>query len=181
MKTVPLSPPKRELFSNEMSDGENKAKLADLFSNYFWFACGKCHAQMEVVGVWIECNGRVIFNIRCPECQATSVRMVDIGDNPYVAIDPELSLHASRHFDRGPDGTRKKIPLKVRMTVLERDQFACQYCGASGKGVQLEVDHVVPWSMGGKDTPDNLVTACSVCNAGKGILPIVPPGRRESK
>ncbi|MCC6294516.1 MAG: HNH endonuclease [Bryobacterales bacterium] len=43
-------------------------------------------------------------------------------------------------------------------------------CGASPaiqRGVQLEVDHILPWSKGGKSTIDNLQTLCSACNEGK--------------
>lgn len=57
----------------------------------------------------------------------------------------------------------------VRFAVLERDGFACRYCGRTPlqHGVTLVVDHVYPRDRGGPDTPDNLITACSDCNAGK--------------
>ena len=57
----------------------------------------------------------------------------------------------------------------LRFRVLARDNFRCVYCGRSARddGVVLEVDHVYPKSKGGKDTMDNLVTACRDCNQGK--------------
>lgn len=57
----------------------------------------------------------------------------------------------------------------LRFRVLARDRFRCVYCGRSAKedGVILEVDHVYPKSKGGKDTMENLVTACRECNQGK--------------
>jgi hypothetical protein len=54
---------------------------------------------------------------------------------------------------------------RLRFAVLERDGFRCYYCGSQGQ--PLEVDHVVPQSLGGQDLPDNLVAACSDCNRGK--------------
>lgn len=59
------------------------------------------------------------------------------------------------------------IPRRVRFEVLRRDNYTCRYCGASAPEVKLEVDHVIPEALGGKATPDNLVTACAPCNGGK--------------
>ena len=52
-----------------------------------------------------------------------------------------------------------------RKNVMRRDRFRCQYCGSREK---LTVDHVMPKSRGGKDTWENLVTACTPCNNRKG-------------
>ena len=60
--------------------------------------------------------------------------------------------------------------LRLRFAVMKRDQFKCNYCGkspATHVGVELVLDHVVPWSKGGRTIEGNLRTACRVCNAGK--------------
>ena len=46
----------------------------------------------------------------------------------------------------------------------------CQYCGACGRDVELEVDHVIPVSRGGTDDLKNLKTSCRECNRGKGVM-----------
>jgi 5-methylcytosine-specific restriction endonuclease McrA len=46
-----------------------------------------------------------------------------------------------------------------------RDFYECQYCASKES---LTIDHVVPKSKGGKDTWENLVTACQKCNSRKG-------------
>jgi hypothetical protein len=56
---------------------------------------------------------------------------------------------------------------RKRWIVLERDNFTCRYCGRSAPDVVLQVDHVTARAMGGKDNPENLVTACFDCNQGK--------------
>lgn len=62
----------------------------------------------------------------------------------------------------------RNMPPKVRWSILERDHFACVYCGRTvADSVKLHVDHVIPWSDGGTDDPGNLVTACEDCNLGK--------------
>lgn len=53
----------------------------------------------------------------------------------------------------------------ISLEVFERDNYTCQYCGQIG-GL-LEVDHVVPFSKGGSDSVDNLITACRHCNRQK--------------
>lgn len=55
----------------------------------------------------------------------------------------------------------------MRIEILDRDNYTCQYCGRSAPEVKLEIDHKTPWSKGGKTTKDNLVTACFDCNRGK--------------
>ena len=67
---------------------------------------------------------------------------------------------------------RKSIPKSVRFSVFSRDGFACRYCGATSEAVKLVLDHIEPVSKGGSDEPENLVTACEPCNAGKSDKPI---------
>lgn len=63
---------------------------------------------------------------------------------------------------------RPPIPQGVRFNVLRRDGFKCRYCGKGSPETILHLDHVKPYSIGGEDTEDNLVTACVGCNYGKG-------------
>ncbi|MBO6571186.1 MAG: HNH endonuclease [Balneola sp.] len=58
----------------------------------------------------------------------------------------------------------KKVVL-TRRNVMRRDSFRCQYCGQKSK---LTIDHIHPKSRGGKDTWENLTTACDKCNVKKG-------------
>lgn len=80
----------------------------------------------------------------------------------WKLIKPQLKL-----VSPGKAESRKKISKKHRFMVLERDNFACRYCGAKAPDVVLHVDHIVPVSKGGTSKPDNLVTACEACNNGK--------------
>ena len=62
-----------------------------------------------------------------------------------------------------------RLPLPVsRRTVMARDNYTCQYCGAQPGKTQLTIDHVVPRSKGGGTTWDNVVAACGPCNRRKG-------------
>jgi CRISPR/Cas system Type II protein with McrA/HNH and RuvC-like nuclease domain len=45
-----------------------------------------------------------------------------------------------------------------------RDKFRCQYCGEKKAGPDLTLDHILPRSRGGDNSPINIVTACLKCN-----------------
>ena len=62
----------------------------------------------------------------------------------------------------------RHIPASVRVSVLHRDGYKCLFCGCSAKQVQLEVDHIIPFSQDGSNDPSNLQTLCFDCNRGKG-------------
>ena len=53
----------------------------------------------------------------------------------------------------------------LRAFVIHRDNSTCRYCGKKAKPVEL--DHVIPRSLGGPNTPWNLVVACHKCNQRK--------------
>ncbi len=64
-------------------------------------------------------------------------------------------------------GNRIDMTESLRFSILERDNFTCQYCGAKASDVKLHVDHIIPIQKGGMTIPSNLVTACEICNSGK--------------
>jgi 5-methylcytosine-specific restriction endonuclease McrA len=63
---------------------------------------------------------------------------------------------------------RGQIPHRVKAYVFARDAYTCRYCGASGEGVILEPDHVIPSRLYGPGVVWNIVTACFPCNRNKG-------------
>ena len=63
---------------------------------------------------------------------------------------------------------RKAIGQKKRFEIFKRDGFICQYCGAHPPAAILHIDHIVPVASDGSNDIDNLITACSKCNQGKG-------------
>lgn len=67
---------------------------------------------------------------------------------------------------RAKDRDRTKASKTV---IYQRDKYTCIYCGKNSieDGARLQVDHVVPFSKGGKNDVSNLVTCCDKCNMGK--------------
>lgn len=65
-----------------------------------------------------------------------------------------------------PDGSlRTRIPDDVRLLVFQRDGTQCVKCG---NGNELQLDHIIPVSMGGGNTAENLEVLCGPCNRRKG-------------
>lgn len=67
-------------------------------------------------------------------------------------------------FDRLP---RRHVRFS-RINLMARDNFQCQYCGIKPRRAELNLDHVVPRSQGGRSTWQNVVTSCLDCNRRKG-------------
>ncbi len=73
---------------------------------------------------------------------------------------PEPSVVRLARYVRVP---RQGHVAISRRSVFARDNYRCQYCGASAENI----DHVVPRSRGGTHTWDNVVAACRRCNSAK--------------
>jgi ATP-dependent helicase IRC3 len=59
---------------------------------------------------------------------------------------------------------------EIRQQVYTRDNYQCLCCGKERRrGVSLEIDHILPVAMGGKNVPSNLQTLCRQCNGIKGV------------
>lgn len=70
------------------------------------------------------------------------------------------------HWDHRKRG-RKLISGSIRYEVLKRSKFRCDLCGISADKRSLEVDHIHPKSLGGKDDISNYQSLCYMCNAQK--------------
>jgi len=86
--------------------------------------------------------------------------------------DYKLSIEETKSSKYHPiqqEDTRN-ISLSARLKVLSRDNFRCVYCGkspATDLGTKLHIDHIIPFSKGGKTEVNNLQTLCEECNYGK--------------
>jgi ATP adenylyltransferase len=68
-----------------------------------------------------------------------------------------------QHRKRG----HRPISGSIRYQVLKRAHFRCELCGVMDGEKALEVDHIHPKSLGGKDDLSNYQALCYSCNAAK--------------
>lgn len=65
---------------------------------------------------------------------------------------------------RQDPGSRPSIPAYLSAFIWERDQGRC----ACGSRVDLQIDHIIPVSLGGATSAGNLQLMCLQCNLEKG-------------
>jgi len=95
------------------------------------------------------------------------------------------------------DRAGKTIPTALARQVIQRDGYFCRYCGipvidpkaqshlrkayphglrwggrnidkhTAFQALDLDLDHLVPRSRGGRNTLENLIVTCAPCNCGK--------------
>jgi 5-methylcytosine-specific restriction endonuclease McrA len=95
----------------------------------------------------------------------------------------DVLLEAANHFISRRDPARelkrrtvsrrttrrsRRIPASIRRDVWRRDEARCVFSGAAGRCGEkrgLEIDHVVPWALGGRsDESSNLRLLCRAHN-----------------
>ena len=89
-------------------------------------------------------------------------------------FDSERVLRSARAEFRVPSVIRRRTYINVRrrreasgmkrLRIYMRDKFRCQYCGEKKGAAELTLDHIMPRSRGGDNSPVNVVTACVPCN-----------------
>ena len=95
------------------------------------------------------------------------------ADETAVPDEPQIRADSARSAKGQAHRTKREISERLRFRILVRDGFRCGTCGASpleNRGIELHVDHIVPWSKDGETVPENLATKCSRCNLGKGDM-----------
>ncbi len=102
-----------------------------------------------------------------------SVKLLFLEKAELLHDDPERCLRTIDDEFSYPSVIRLRSYIRLpytrivlsRRNIMKRDNHTCQYCGRKS---DLTLDHVQPRSRNGKDTWENLVTACDKCNVKKG-------------
>jgi 5-methylcytosine-specific restriction endonuclease McrA len=69
---------------------------------------------------------------------------------------------------RGYDRVPRRHVRYSRLNIFARDKYTCQYCGKRPHRSELNLDHVIPRTLGGRTTWENVVCSCVECNRRKG-------------
>ena len=106
-----------------------------------------------------------------------SQQMVELNEDEFICS-PNLRVRIPRvivlmFYDKIP---QRGIKFS-RKNIFERDKYTCQYCGIKPPNKKrnvkwleknnLNLDHIVPRSRGGKTTWLNVVASCYRCNSKK--------------
>lgn len=92
-----------------------------------------------------------------------------------VLVDELSSLEETRTKERDRSARyRERLGIstvewgELRVNVLKRDDYCCQYCGEYAN----TCDHVIPLAANGPTNLENLVAACDKCNSSKRDRPV---------
>ena len=88
---------------------------------------------------------------------------------------PDRYIHSATWEWKMPSVVRLIMPVKKekavkfsRHGIYARDKGKCQYCGSRVNKKEMQYEHVIPRSQGGKTCWENIVVACMPCNQKKG-------------
>lgn len=100
-------------------------------------------------------------------------KAIVVEEHPYIEVrSPSVTFKAPVMVALKEYVRNRKI-FKTTATLTQRnlfirDGYTCQYCNRHKSQLRnfefLTRDHIIPESRGGKNTWENLVTACSTCN-----------------
>jgi len=113
----------------------------------------------------------VLAKERCWECQAHAF----VLDGCLACCGkPARQIADTTKREISPEFRRRRPPRKKRDEQLERQNGLCAYCdrvlgsyvfrGGCPKKLEIEWDHVVPFSYSQNNKNTNFVAACCVCN-----------------
>lgn len=83
--------------------------------------------------------------------------------SPSITLQIPAVAVLKRHVDMYKTGVKFS-----RGNVFSRDSLTCQYCQKKLPSKQLNYDHVLPFSRGGRTNFANIATSCYPCNNKKG-------------
>ena len=162
------------LYKADLQMSRSKIGISNksLFENIekVWIKLGKqpSYSQMEAYGEF----SMGTYSKRFGGWRKALEAFVDYINSTESETDESYSTSDSIN-DATKHITKSDINLRMRFLVMKRDSFKCCMCGrspATVPGLELHIDHIIPWSKGGETVIDNLQTLCSDCNLGKSNL-----------
>lgn len=121
----------------------------------------------------------LILNAAWEPCSITTARraMTLIAKGAAIVQEPSKDFMRSGHMAFPLPSvirllTYRHVPrynrAVSRKSIFLRDAHRCQYCLKEFVASKLTLDHVIPKSRSGKNSWENLCTACFSCNNRKG-------------
>jgi hypothetical protein len=144
----------------------------ELFRNIeeIWISLGRQPKYQEIKKPLSKYSAST-YDKRFGSYRKSLEKFIDYINSDIDEQQVEIEEPVSKNKQEIKHKTKREISDRLRFRILMRDGFTCKKCGRSplkSKGVELHVDHIIPWSKGGETEPENLETKCEKCNLGKG-------------
>ena len=92
-------------------------------------------------------------------------------DLPYIDNPEILSAELRRLYNdrisskkENPKTKSKNFKLTEKHEILKKTNYHCHVCGQELNEQNFQIDHIIPYSIGGENEIDNYLAACKVCN-----------------
>ncbi len=83
--------------------------------------------------------------------------------NPYPLV---IAINVNEYTNIEDIASKSSLRIKQRDKLIKHFKV-CQYCNGVSKNTKLELEHIIPKSLNGSDTYNNLTIACHQCNKEK--------------
>ena len=160
-----------EKYMSKHQHDENAAELWEHFTDVMeWTGRTFPTYRREMKGVdWNHlhglCGGRLFKQERVEELDAEIQRLMEDEDVKnkkgiynYVLTGEERHLNIRVFSD------------SQKRTAFERQKGVCPKCERHFDLNDMQADHIMPWSKGGKTAPENCQMLCADCNRRKGAV-----------
>ena len=110
---------------------------------------------------------RAMGEIIIPMFEKSSEKLIQVVEEDHKMINTQHGLAYKFVLIEKINDLEKRsryISAEVRKRVYERDGGACVDCGST---IDLEYDHLLPFSKGGSNTYNNIQLRCMPCNRSK--------------
>ena len=77
-------------------------------------------------------------------------------------------FHKLRQSNVSYNTSSRSFSKGMKQQAYRAQGGQCRHCGKSGSIKEMEADHTVPYSKGGRTTYSNLQIICRPCNRSKG-------------
>ena len=102
----------------------------------------------------------------CPVCGKEFVTGGKAGHKEKIYCSMKCSSIAQRKpIENTVYKRRSAYWRELRLKIIDRDDYRCQFCGAQKTAKQLQVHHIIPTNVEQNFEEDNLITCCRGCHA----------------
>jgi hypothetical protein len=123
------------------------------------------HCQKKIIGKLLPNKDGTNAAAKIKEIKGMFEALVRSAGDSYSKREIDISFIVNTPVDNLIENRqRTPIPESIRNEVWRRDQGKCVICGSQ---INLEFDHIIPFSKGGSNTARNLQLLCETCNRKK--------------
>jgi len=120
--------------------------------------CPNCNMELSV---WNKCD---LCGWEKEICKREA-----LGEKCFLKTDETSCENCGKYEkwdekEQGKEKRRRRVPQHVKNEVWRRDEGKCAKCGSR---LNLEYDHIIPFSKGGSNTTRNIELLCQKCNRKK--------------